>query len=64
MVLIYHPPPLPSFITRNSSESSLATLSEAPTRTRSRVAEVGPMPDVHINQSTNKEFSEENANKV
>lgn len=51
MVFIYHPPQLPSFITRNKSSSSLATLSEAPTRTRSRITEVPAVDDVHINES-------------
>lgn len=51
MVFIYHPPMLPSFITRSKSESSLATLSEAPTRTRSRVQEAYPMEDIRTDET-------------
>lgn len=47
MVLIYQPPSLPSFLKRSSSETSLATLSEAPTRQ----AHVPQATEVHVDEA-------------
>lgn len=51
MVFIYHPPTLPSFITRTKSETSLSTLNEVPTRSRSHVQEAYPMEDIRTDES-------------
>lgn len=47
MVLMYQPPSLPSFLKRSSSETSLATLSEVPTRQQA----APQVTEVHVDEA-------------